>query len=499
MLTLSSDSPQDGDHHREFYRVLKFLFGEKDADVRCKKIARDLELLRNEMRHLSSTLDTTSAYQPKSIKKRIESNLKKVMARTEKVPTSNERDAIIREQVHELKLFPEDLVEASAIGMLAKAIGAPDFIEYWKSSPWLLSVMNDYKMIELLNKSSDALSKNLQIATGDIVKTQLNRQEIKRYREIDPPNARMRQLTRLAMAESMAHRLWITPSLPYFGDRQPTSKFLVFSKWSMVPDSIAGFLSYEAERRNDMGRDHHEYFNPSSSQPLRFNIVDNEPATLRALQLVIPSPTLAKLVDPLMLVRENKRAFANFDSLRQAAWNALSKLGEDLFNQDNETDKKDRNWEWCGVASLDMHQSQFATWLMSDELRNVDETIAWWSHIKKLDEYAQTSSIDANSEVILSHLVDVALGSPATCALRALSRVATKLSSTNSILLTAASKVAMAFRSLFHLPEAQAIVKSGEDEYWRAVLKYSAKHDLQSILDEYVSYSSRCRGPASAC
>ena len=52
----------------------------------------------------------------------------------------------------------------------------------------------------------------------------------------------------------------------------------------------------------------------------------------------------------------------------------------------------------------------------------------------------------------------------------------------------------MAFRSLFHLPEARAIVKSDDDEYWRAVLKYSAEYDLQSTLDEYVHLLADAEG-----
>ena len=90
-----------------------------------------------------------------------------------------------------------------------------------------------------------------------------------------------------------------------------------------------------------------------------------------------------------------------------------------------------------------------------------------------------------DTEEVLSHLIDVALGSPATCALRALSRIAPTLSLNDPALLTAATKVGMAFRTLFNQPETQALLRAEGDVYWRAVLRHAAEHDLQSVLDEY--------------
>lgn len=84
------------------------------------------------------------------------------------------------------------------------------------------------------------------------------------------------------------------------------------------------------------------------------------------------------------------------------------------------------------------------------------------------------------------HLVDVALGSPATCALRALSRIAPGLPLDDLALLTAAAHVGMAFRTLFNQPETQALQRADGDVYWRAVLRYAPEHDLQLVLDEYV-------------
>lgn len=92
----------------------------------------------------------------------------------------------------------------------------------------------------------------------------------------------------------------------------------------------------------------------------------------------------------------------------------------------------------------------------------------------------------------------MALGSPATCALRALSRIAPGLSLDDLALLTAAAHVGMAFRTLLNQPETQALLRAEGDIYWRAVLRHAAEHDLQSVLDEYTHVLFEAEGQAGS-
>jgi hypothetical protein len=90
---------------------------------------------------------------------------------------------------------------------------------------------------------------------------------------------------------------------------------------------------------------------------------------------------------------------------------------------------------------------------------------------------------------VLDTFVEAALGSPATCALRALHRVAPDLSWDDPTLLQSAAVVAWGFRTLFNQHESVALLRGDSDEsYWRAVLQFCASHNLQAVLDEYAHY-----------
>ena len=287
--------------------------------------------------------------------------------------------------------------------------------------------------------------------------------------------------------------------MPYFRTHQPVSKMLIFSEWTMVPDAIAGFLSYEAERQMGMGKGH-GYTDPPTTRPLQFRRAQGRLAGLRALQLVIPSPRLAALADPLTMLREDG-PFPDLDALRRAAAKRLRPLAQNLT--DRSTEAAEGGWDWSSATALDIANSGFADWLGSPTLRQEGDEEAWPDHLAELGSAAKLPIGRADTEQVLAHLVDVALGSPATCALRALSRIAPGLSLDDPALLSAATHVGMAFRTLFNQPETQALLRAEGEVYWRAVLRHAAEHDLQSVLDEYThvlfeAEGQVCHAPVSA-
>jgi hypothetical protein len=477
MLTLAGDAPEDGDHHRDFLDVLQFLFGAEDGVVRRDEIAAEMRRFRAAMQALPTGFETA-----RTIRLSLEQRLRRVIARTERVAETADRDAMILELHHEVDLRKEDLIEARTIAAVAAAAGAPSTVEYWKSSPWLLNMMRGYKLADLLKEQAKAPSPELRAAMKAATRLQIDPQAIENYAPLVPANGRMRKLADLSLADDMARRLWIAPSLPYFGERQPVSKMLIFSEWTMVPDAIAGFLSYEAERQMGMGKGH-TYSDPPTTRPLQFRSAQGRLAGLRALQLVIPSPRLAALADPLMLVRE-EGPFADLQALRSAVASRLRPLAHALV--DHSAEAGEGGWDWSSAAALDINSPTFSIWLRGDDLRAEGEEEAWPDHLDKLNNTASQALGKTDAEHLLGHLVDVALGSPATCALRALSRIAPGLPLDDPALLTAAAHVGMAFRTLFNQPETQALLREDGDVYWRAVLRYAAEHDLQSVLDEYV-------------
>lgn len=476
MLTLAGDAPEEGDHHRDFLDVLEFLFGTEDGKRRRDEIAREMRRFRQAMQALRAGFDTA-----RGLRKGIEGRLRRVIARTERVDETADRDAMIHEVRHELDLTAADLIEARAIAAVAAAAGAPGTVEYWKSSPWLLNLMHGYKLANLLKEQAKTPSPALRAAMKAAIPLQIDPQVVESYAPLTPSNGRMRKLADLAFAEDMARRLWIAPSMPYVGMAKPVSKMLIFSEWTMVPDAIAGFLSYEAERQMGMGKGH-TYTDPPTTRPLQFRRAQGRLAGLRALQLVIPSPQLAALADPLTLMREDG-PFPDLDALRQAAMSRLRPLAQKLTEQSSDT--AEGGWDWCSPAALDIANPDFASWLAGPGPREEGEEESWAEHLDALMQTARQTILSRDTEQTLSHLVDVALGSPATCALRALSRFAPDLPLNDPALLTAATHVGMAFRTLFNQPETQALLRAEGDVYWRAVLRYSSEHDLQAVLDEY--------------
>lgn len=476
MLTLAGDAPEEGDHHRDFLDVLEFLFGAEEGKRRRDEIAVEMRRFRQAMQALPAGFENA-----RTIRHGIEGQLRRIIARTERVSETADRDAMIREVRHELDLTAGDLIEARVIAAVAAAAGAPGTVEYWKSSPWLLNLMRGYKLADLLKEQAKAPSPALRASMKAAIPLQIDPQAVEQYAALSPANGRMRKLAELAFAEGMARRLWVAPSMPYFGTHQPVSKMLIFSEWTMVPDAIAGFLSYEAERQMGMGKGH-GYTDPPTTRPLQFRRAQGRLAGLLALQLVIPSPRLAALADPLALLREDG-PFPDLDALRRAAAMRLRPLAQNLT--DRSTEAAEGGWDWNSAAALDIANSGFADWLSSPTLRQEGDEEAWPDHLAELTHAAKRPIGRADTEQVLAHLVDVALGSPATCALRALSRVAPSLSLDDPALLSAATHVGMAFRTLFNQPETQALLRAEGDVYWRAVLRHAAEHDLQSVLDEY--------------
>ncbi|MCF1708701.1 DEAD/DEAH box helicase [Tabrizicola sp. J26] len=484
MLTLSGDSPEEGNHYTDFLEVMRFLFGKENGLSTVADLERELQHYRDCMLALPSGFDAA-----REARVNLESRLRRVVARTERVGETEARDSMVREVAETVDVMPADLLEARAVSAVAVAARAPGTLEYWKSAPYLMSFMRDYKLRERLDSQANNPTVELRSALKSVRPFQLNRSDIDQYQSIPLNNGRMRALKRLAFEADLARRLWLPPSLPYFGARIEATKALVFSAWSMVPDAISALLSHEAEREMGMGADGHGYFDRPTSRPIQFREAQGRLAGLRALQLVCPSPTLAAAVDPLHILRENKLV-QDHHHQRIAAMSALEPLARDLHRAQTPPDRE-VTWDWASLAWIDLRQAKsFMDWIQApDGLTACGDEEAWPAHVSALHAAAQVEGLLGSVELsdLASHLADVALGSPATCALRAFSRIAPDLELSSAVMLTSAAKVGMGFRSLFNQPESQALLRASEEGYyWQSILRFCVEHDLQSVLDEYV-------------
>ena len=257
----------------------------------------------------------------------------------------------------------------------------------------------------------------------------------------------------------------------------------------MVPDAIAAIMSYEAERRMGVGAAGGRYFDRTRPRPIQFRLDQGRPAAMRAMNLIYPSPTLAQLADPLAIFRSHPETIS-VEGMRHAVAERLRESVESLSERTGDI-ADGRDWEWAAPGVIDaLAGSKSVAWVDSlYGLAALGSEEGFKEHVAELRRAMADRQLGPINETLIDLIVDVALGSPAVCALRALRRVASDLSWDDPQLLSAASKVAWGFRTLFNQHDAVALLRSDDDErYWRLVLTYGVQQNLQALLDEYVHY-----------
>ncbi len=498
MLSLATDS-EDGNHYREFLKTVEFLYGEQAGPEVARQLGRELDQFRQAMLCLPDSVDIAGEGRT-----RIESGLRRVITRTERTDRTSKRDALVDERCLLGTVEVEDLLQFAGVSRIADAAGEHAPVDYWKSAPYLLNFMHDYALKRALKDEETARRPHLVDAVRGARKCRLSRRRVADFRALDPANGRMRALLEDMLGENLHEHLWIPPSLPYYlvdsGGRSKLTKALVFASWTMVPDSIAALVSYEAERRMGLKNVLPTYFTPRGPRPLNFQVVDDRPARLRQLNLLYPSPLLGEVADPLAICASRSEPL-EYDEMRSALADVLRPiLGQLQSAADREAHHE--TWRWASCAVLDALAENRATeWLNglgvfawpgaeqgeSQESRS-HKTEGFHKHVEELRDVATSKRVaGVPGEDALDLLVDLVLGSPAICALRALRRVVPELGWDDSTLLTAATHVAWGFRTLFNHPDSVALLRGeGEDRYWHGVLTYAARHNLQAVLDEYV-------------
>lgn len=271
-------------------------------------------------------------------------------------------------------------------------------------------------------------------------------------------NGRMRALAKIVAEEKLARALWLPPSRPSFGKARAATKTLVFSDWAMVPDAIAALLSHEASR--EMG--------------MIAGVPDTTSKLDTMLPILYPCIALAQYVDPLQIEAYRGRAST------VAAWR--KQVRDTIVDRFNAHDlAMIAPTERLTAMRLDRTLGKDIDWVrVEGEDPSLVEAAA--SLHSAFDRKPGSSEADTERTELL---VDLALGSPATCALRALRRVAPTLSPYDPALSKSALHVALAFRSLFDQPETNRLLMDGKGPYWRRILAWCAEHDLPAVLDEY--------------
>lgn len=495
MLTL--DVEETDDHYEDLLRTLRFLTEDED-------LSEVKRLIRTYRSGMFSLAEPGQQRRLGRVRDRLERYLLKVMCRTERVAITRRHDAMLSHVPIECPLDPADLIQAAESDAVARAADVPELLEYWKSSPYLLSFMRDYQIGRRISATAQTPAEDLLSALTGAGSSLLPRSVVQDYGQLDPGNGRMRSLFHDTLDRGLWRLLWLPPSLPYsepagyYSGLNTTTKALVFSSWSMVPNAIASVCSYEAERRmleefgRNLGyRDLYDTLRPL----LRFTVDSTDGHRLTgmpALIWMLPSPTLARAVDPLdIALRVGQGRQVKVDTLVEQARLKCEALLESLPCS-VAVGRDDERWYWAAPAMLETSKRS-RDWLCSSSgwasaAPDRDQGSRFAEHIAQLHLVSVDGLDEAGPRP--SDLAEVvallALAGPGNCALRALMRIAPDLDPDDPELLSAAANIAAGFRTLFNLPESIGLLRAGlEDEYyWRLSLKYCLDGNLQAVLDE---------------
>ena len=241
------------EHYEDFLATTRFLLGGDDARV---------EELKHELARFGTALRRAAAGEPDQVervemtKRAVEGSLRDVMARTERVAASEDRDAMVAEDRSTAPVTASDVRQYIAADALFRAVGGQDPMPFWKSAPYLAHFMHGYKFRELLDEAIAAPTPSDKIVDAFMRHEAafLKAAMLRSWGCIDPGHAKLRELVGELIDEGLWRLLWMPPTLPYwplegpYEGKERATKRLLFSAWNVVPEVVSAVLSYEAER-----------------------------------------------------------------------------------------------------------------------------------------------------------------------------------------------------------------------------------------------------------
>jgi hypothetical protein len=496
MYTLAEETALGEDHHQDFLDTVEFLGA--DNGVTAAEVAGDLADLR------TSLIRGQSA---RNAARRLSDRLRLVMCRTER-PDLGEYRLLREYRTPADDVQADDFLAYANLRRIADAVDAPMSVEYWKSAPYFLNFIDGYQMgakvREALAEPGPAGELEPLMNTGG----SLDRDKLRTYQPVDLGNAKLRALAAGTTAAGWWQLLWLPPSLPYHRAAGPWAdtslaggftKRLIFSSWAATPTSIAGLLSYEAERQTTgPGAE----TSTQQARRLDFRISEGRPAAMTALALFWPYPGLASRCDPLAIARATPGVAP---TLEQALHLARAEV-EDLVGGDGSSRPGGSEvWYWSAAGRRDtelkevlgrLDPAQVAEALagVTDEQDESDrpDRAGLNMHVRMaLDQFSVAREPSDRPTDLTETLALLGLASPGNVAWRALRRhTAASQNVSEAGLWKAAAVLASGFRTLFNRPDSIRVIDYvlPDETYWRNVLTYCAMGNLQAVMDEYLHH-----------
>jgi len=527
MYTMHHEKDRE-DHYEDFLHTVNFLFG---STKRLEAFKKDLEKFRNALLTPRS-LDDKYFF---AIKNRIESQLRRVMVRTERLSVTADMSGMISDSaICPARLGPHDLTSFAMLDQVAKSVEVGDAIEFWKSAPYLLNIMDHhgYKLKrKLLRKGKKGGDLDLAGAfVGRHDSANLSWDRVCEFSPIEPSNPKLRSLIENKVDIGGWKLLWVPPAIPYYRITkgpyadpavQGYTKSLIFSSWIVAPKALAMLTSYEAERRMVLAYDDDADYRTERSRPrlLQFTRSSGRRTGMNVFPLIYPCMTLAAKIDPFKIACDlttGSKLPTMYHVMKLVESSVAELLDPILKRSETGYGRVDKRWYWAALAMLDWRYYRNAPkeWLNTKDsdykwlnmVRGGDDTASGFSEhvaafIEAFSSRMDFGRVPANLARVIAK---VAVASPAVVALRCFLRHTKrgKMLASGPWLLSSAARVAMGFRTLFNLPETITLIRSlktsDESRYWEATLDYCVEGNLQAVMDEYVHVLKEYLGVAAA-
>lgn len=433
------------EQYQDFNKLADFLFDGRE-DIVFQQVWHDYS---KELCHISSdNLDILIA------KKNIaEDTMYEAMSRTERYRISSQDDTYLKISTGDIASYcqmQEVLGECNK--MSEGRFGVKTLpMEYAKSSPYLLSFMDKYKLKEKLAKAYTEHPWKIKQKQQYLIK----KKNINTYERIPSCNAKLDKLSNILFGEKGEKHgeqlFWIPASHPYykipasnvFAKNHDFSKVLVFSAWEMVPRMIACMISYAIEQKSIS----HAF--PSATYT---NTKENSEKDALDKQEGEKAGTGR-------LRRESLELVTCCSDFLKDAYNPKAYLGNDL--KEIKVDIKE-NFKNTSRFTL-VEQPTTAKFLLEA--------------IKLLDSNTEEKILI--SEDGLDTLVNMAIGSPGICFYRLLGN--------KDLAQEAATKIC---NNIFNRRYNAAVIdilynKKSVQTYFKQVIDYCVMGNLQAVLDEF--------------
>lgn len=480
----------DEESHAEgFSRTLSFLLG-KEREDELDRVRGDLTRLRHGLVGERNLVDLAAT------RDRVQETLQSVMVRTERLAATEDRSGMLDVSTDvRCPLMPADVSAYVGTDEVTQTLdNIPTIVEYWKSAPYLVNFMDQYKV-------KDAIRQGWREQKPDLVAAleghhMLQWDHLNRYRKVDPRNPRARWLIDDLNAQRAFERLWIPPALPQttlrgaYAGAESFTKRLIFSGWAVAPKAVAGLVSYEFERRHHRAGTTYRNAHQATGRLTLPALTRSASERFTTLALLLPCRRLAELGDPLAAARERGHAVLPLDVMelrRTVAQRIADELRPLTETRSASTGRSLNIWYAAAQAHLDpgLLELQPTDWRNEDrESRGlVDHLAALCEGMKAPEEWGPPP------DDLAVRLADLAIAGPAVAAYRSLARIASRLGveADSPVLHAGAAKIAWAFHSFFNDAENTALVApSGRaGDYWTRVAEHCRDGGLGSVLDEW--------------